>query len=138
MLEVGRVEVDLVGGEGADELLLEVERGDGAAGEVVVQAAVLHGGPVADGGLMEHGVGAVAGDELLDGLERVEDAGVAGGGEGEALAVGDDGVALGLHLVGHLGGLAPGCGWRQRVVIDGVGERGAVAGDEDVDGRRWC
>ncbi len=45
----------------------------------------------------------IAGDELLDGLQGVEDAGGGGGGEGEAFAVGDDGVALGLHLVGHCG-----------------------------------
>ena len=55
VLEVGRVDVDLVGGDGADELLLEVEGGDGAAGEVVVEAAILQGGPVANGGGVEDG-----------------------------------------------------------------------------------
>ncbi len=39
VLEVRRVDVDLVSGDGSDELLLEVEGGDGAAGEVVVEAA---------------------------------------------------------------------------------------------------
>ena len=72
--EVGGVEVVFVSGEGADDFLLKVERGDGAAGEVVVEAAVLHGGPVADGGDVEGGGGAVTYDELLDGLQRVEDA----------------------------------------------------------------
>ena len=107
VLEVGRVDVDLVGGEGADQLLLELEGGDGAAGEVVVEAAVLHGGPVADGGGVEDGCWAGGAgrdfDELLYGLEGVEDSGGGGGGEGEAFAVGDDGVALGLHVFGHFG-----------------------------------
>ena len=49
-LEVGRVEIDLVRGEDFELMLLEGERGEGAAGEVVVLAAILHGGPVADGG----------------------------------------------------------------------------------------
>ena len=50
VLEVGRVEIDLVGGEDFKLMLLEGERGEGAAGEIVVLAAILHGGPVADGG----------------------------------------------------------------------------------------
>ena len=75
VLEVGRVDVDLVGGDDADLLLLELERGDGAAGEVVVEAAVLHRRPVADGRCVEDGVGAVSGDELLDRLQGVEDSG---------------------------------------------------------------
>ncbi len=63
VLEVGRVDVGFVGGEGSDELLLEVEGADGAAGEVVLEAAVLEDGEVADVGEMERGlVGGVAGD----------------------------------------------------------------------------
>ncbi len=84
VLEVGRVEVDLVGGEGADELLLELEGGDGAAGEVVVEAAIVHGGPVADvGGVQDGGDSGAAVDQLLDGLGAVEEAGGAVGGDGE-------------------------------------------------------
>ena len=49
-LEVGRVEIDLVRGEDFKLMLLEGERGEGAAGEIVVFAAILHGGPVANGG----------------------------------------------------------------------------------------
>ena len=60
VLEVGRVDVDLVSGQGADELLLELEGREGAAGQVVGEATVLHGGPVANGGLVEDGVRVVA------------------------------------------------------------------------------
>jgi hypothetical protein len=135
VLEVGRVEVDLVGGEGADKLLLEVECGDRAAREIVVEAAVLHGWPVADLRGVEDGVGAVSGDELLDRLQGVEDAGIGRGGDGEALAVGDDGVAFRLDCVGHVRGRGVGGEvWGQGVGIDGIRERGPVAGDQDVDG----
>ena len=81
---------------------------------------------------MQHGVGAVSGYKLLYRLQRVEDAGVGGRGQGQAFAVGDDRVALGLHLVGHLGGAGRVCG--RGVGIDGVGERRSVARDQDVDG----
>ena len=65
VFEVGRVEIVLVGGEGADELLLELEGVDGAAGDVVGEAAVLHGGPVADGGDLEGCLRAVAYESCL-------------------------------------------------------------------------
>ncbi len=132
MFEVGGVEVDLVGGQGADELLLELERGDGAAGEIVVEAADFMAGQSRMVAVWSCGVGAVAGDELLHGLQGVEDSGAGGGGEGEAFVVGDDGVAFGFHGFGHgcVGGAGGQCGG-----VDGVGERCAVADDEDVDGR---
>jgi hypothetical protein len=83
---------------------------------------------------VQDGICAVSGYKLLDGLQGIEDAGAGGGGEGEAFAVGEDGVALGLHLVGHGGG-GGGGGWRvEGVTVYRVGEGGAVAGDEDVDG----
>ena len=104
VLEVGGVDVAFVGGEGLDELLLKGEGGDGAAGEVVVEAAVLHGGPVADGGEVDGGGGAIALDELLDGLGGVEEACGGGGGEGEGVGAGGDGVAFGGHLRRERGG----------------------------------
>ena len=103
VLEVGRVDVDLVGGEGADEVLLEGEGGDGAAGKVVLHASVTHGGPVADCGEVEGGGGAVVLDELGEGLGGVEEAGGGDGGEGEAVGGRGDGVALGLGGGGHVG-----------------------------------
>jgi len=47
VFEVRRVEINLVCRNGADEFLLEIQRGDGAAREVVVEAAIFHRGPVA-------------------------------------------------------------------------------------------
>ena len=52
---------------------------------------------------MEDGGGAVADDELLEGLGGVEEAGTGGGGgEGEGVGAGGDGVTLGLHLCGRV------------------------------------
>ena len=98
----------------------------------VLEAAVLHGGPVVDGGGMQERICAESGYKLLDGLKGVEDAGIGGCGEGEAFTVGEDDVALGLHLVGHLGGGVRGT---EGVTIYRVRNRRAVAGDEDVDRR---
>ena len=114
VLEVRRVDVDLVSSDDADLLLLEVDGGEGTAGEVVVEAAVLHGGPVVDVGAMEDGVGAVAGDELLDGLGSVEDALGGGSGDDDGAGGGGDDVALGLHLVGEAGDGRAGAGGRAR------------------------
>src|ERR1039458_1898141 len=80
---------------------------------------------------MQHRICAVSGDKLLDCLERIENAGAGGRGQGQAFAVGDDRVALRLHLVGHLGCRVA---LRQGVGIDGVRERSSVARDQDVDG----
>ena len=98
--EVGAVDVDLVAGESADEVLLEGERGDGAAREIVLHAAVAHGGVVADGGEVDGGGGAIADDELLESLGGVEKACGAGGFKLEAVGDGGDGVALGLLAAG--------------------------------------
>ncbi len=117
VLEVGGVEVDLVGGQGADELLLELEGGDGAAGEVVVEAAVGHGRPVADvGGVEDRGGAGGALDELLDGLGAVEKASGGVGGDNEGAGGRGDDVALRLH-----GGVEVG---------DGVGDE---AGELDLE-----
>ena len=72
--------------------------GEGASGEIVAQATIAHGGPVADGGGVEdwdgprhasaraciNGEGLEL-DELLRGLEGVEDPGGGGGGDGDAV-----------------------------------------------------
>ncbi len=155
VLEVWRVDVDLIGGDDADLLLLEVEGGEGAAGEVVVEAAILHGGPVVDVGSVEDGFGAVAGDELLDGLGSVEDAFGGGSGDDDGGGGGGDDVAFGLHLVGEAGDGMVGEAKEFDVeaaggddvdaailegfgeVIDGelvVGRAGAGAGDADAVG----
>ena len=142
VLKVRRVEVDLVGSDGADEFFLEIERGDGAAREVVVEAAIFHRRPVANRCGVQDSVRAGAGDELFHRLQRVEDARVAGRGEGEAFAVGNDCVALGLHLAGHFG-------WRRaaalrcraargRFAVDRLCQRRAVSRDQNVDRARWC
>ncbi len=55
VFEVGRIEVGLVRGEDADLVLLEFEGGDGAAGEIVLNAAIFHGRPVADGARGQNG-----------------------------------------------------------------------------------
>ena len=96
VLEVGRIDVELVGGEGADLALLELERGDRAAGEVVVETAMRERGPVADGGAFEVGDIAIPDDELLDGLRAVE-AGVGCGDDSELVRLGDDDIALVVH-----------------------------------------
>jgi len=50
VLEVRGVEINFVGGEDFELMFLEGERWEGAAGEVVMDAAIFHGGPVADSG----------------------------------------------------------------------------------------
>ena len=137
VLKVRRVEVDLVGSDGADEFFLEIECGDGTARQVVVEAAIFHRRPVANRCGVQDSVRAGAGDELFHRLQRVEDACVAGRGEGEAFAVGNDCVALGLHLAGHFG-------WRRaaalrcraargRFAVDRLCQRRAVSRDQNVD-----
>ena len=123
--KVGGVEVDLVGGQGLDEVLLEGEGGDGAAGEVVVKAAVLHGGPVADGGGVENGLGAGSGDELLDGLGSVEEAGGGGGGDGEGETGDGNFVAFGAGGGGEIGG-----GFGGELDLEAAGRDGDAAGLE--------
>jgi len=98
VFKVGREDVDLVGGEGADLALEKLHAGDGTAGPIVRDAAMGHGGPVADGGNEENGVFAGAADQLLDGLRAVEEAGGGFGDDGETpQTAGHYDVALVLH-----------------------------------------
>ena len=138
LFEVRGVDVDLVGGEGLNEVLLEGEGGDGAAGEVVVEAAVLHGGPVVDGGGVEDGLRAGAGDELLDGLGSVEEAGGGGGGDSEGGGAGGNLVAFrvlgGGGLAGDLDGIGAGGGDSSR--FQGFGQ--VIGGELVFGGAGWA
>ena len=117
VLEVGRVQVHLVGGDGANQFFLELEGRDGTTRGVVLHAAIVHGGPVLDLGEAHDGGGAVVFNELLDGLGGVEEAHRRGCGQGEGVRPRRDGVALGLHL-----------GRQILIVLEGDGE-GARGGD---------
>jgi hypothetical protein len=102
-----------------------------------MQAAVAHGRPVADGGHVQLCCRRISNDELLGSLQCIEDACRAVGGESDAVLVGEDGVALGEHLVGH-GDRFGGAGG-QRLLVGLAAERRAEAGDENVRrGGRVC
>ena len=87
-----------------DEVFLEGEGGNRAAGKVIVEAAILHGWPIADGGGVENRLGTRAGDELLGGLGSVEKAPGGGGGDGEGAIRDGDLVAFGAGLLRECGG----------------------------------
>jgi hypothetical protein len=129
-LEVGRVEVDLVGCEYFELVFLEGERGKGSAGEIVVLAAIFHGRPVADGSGPDPRSGGRGLDQLLECLRAVEDA---GGG----LADDADGLATGRVLVREKdvafvvhGGVEGELVCRQKLA--GLGCIGAEEADGDV------
>ena len=150
VFEVRGVDVDLVGGEGADQGFLEFKRGDGSAREVVLHATVAHGGVVADGGEVEGGGRAVLLDELEEGLGRVEQPGGGRGLKLEAVGDGGDRVALGglggwelgaAELDGKRAGGGDAAGLERVGQLLGgevvLGLRGAgVAGDVQSGGQR--
>src|ERR1035437_7778215 len=71
VLVIRRVYVELVCRECADFAFLELERRNGAAREIVVEAAVLHRGPVADDGELYARRGAIRANELLERLRAI-------------------------------------------------------------------
>jgi hypothetical protein len=83
VLKVERVGVELVGGDGADLLLLKVKVGDGTAGEVVADTAVPQRRPIANVCGVKGGAGAFPFNELLDGLNSIEEAFRGSGGDGK-------------------------------------------------------
>ena len=102
LFEVGRVDVELVGGQCADLALLELECGDRAAGEIVIEATMRERWPVADAGGLEPGFLAVArcvsGDyELLYRLGAIEEAGRRGRNDGEPASARNYDIALVVH-----------------------------------------
>jgi hypothetical protein len=76
-------------------LLLELEGGDGAAREVVVDAAIVHGRPVAHLAAGEGGAVRTRVDQLLEGLRAVEDAFGGMGDDVNVVRVNDQHVAFG-------------------------------------------
>ena len=62
-----------------------------------MQATDWHGRPVADGGHVELGCGAIAGDELAGGLQGIEDACGGVGGKSNPILIGNYRIAFGVH-----------------------------------------
>ena len=103
VFEVGRVDVELVCGEGADLALLEFKRRNRAAGEIVIEAAMRERRPVADGGGLKQGgfavAGCVSGDyELLYRLCAIEEARTRFSDHSETTAAGEEDVAFIVHF----------------------------------------
>ena len=97
VFEVGGVEIGFVGGEDADLMLLELERGHGPAGEIVLNAAVLHGRPVTNSSGGQYGARAGERKQLLEGLHAVENARGGRGDDGGLMLVEDEDVAFVVH-----------------------------------------
>ena len=97
VLEVRRVNVQLVSGKRANLLLLECERGHRAAGQVVAEPAMRQRRPVADGRSCQHGLCAVAADQLLHRLRAVEKARAGLCDHSDTVRPRHDGVALLVH-----------------------------------------
>ena len=75
VLEIGREDVDLVSRQGANLALEKLHIGQGSARPVVGDAAMGHGGPVAQSGFQQHCIFSAAANQLLHGLRAVEYAG---------------------------------------------------------------
>ena len=140
VLEVERVDVELVRRHDADLFFLVLNGGKRTAREVVADSAIAHRRPVADVGGMESRGGAIALDELLDGLHSVEEALRSRPDDDEGGRRGSDDVPLGLHfagefrdgMVGQAGEFnteATGCHGGDVAGLEG---RGEVAGCEAV------
>ena len=97
VLEVRRVDVQLDGREATDLRLLVRQRGNRSARDVVVEAAILHGGPVADRCGLQHGLRASTGDQLLQRLRTVEQATRRGTDDVRRARVGEQQVAFSRH-----------------------------------------
>ena len=83
--------------EDANLVLLEVERGKRAAGEIVVDAAILHGRPVAHCAGGQHARRAGQRQQLLEGLHAVKDAGAGRADDRSLVRLDDQHVAFRLH-----------------------------------------
>ena len=97
MLEVRRVDVDLECGEDANLVLLEFERGKRAAREIVVDAAITHGGPVARRARGQHAGRAGQWQHLLEGLHAIKNTCAGGADNGGLVRFDDENVALRFH-----------------------------------------
>ena len=75
VLEIWRVDIDLERRKDANLVLLEVERGKRAAGEIVADAAILHGRPVAHGAREKDARRSGQWEHLLQGLHAIKNAG---------------------------------------------------------------
>ncbi len=135
VLEVRRVDVEFVGGQGADLALLKCERRDGTARQIIIEAAMWESRPVANrGGLKLRVLAVVPGsainDELLDGLRAVEEAGGGSGYDGKSMSPRQDDVALVVH--GGIEGEV--CGGKQSAARSGVGSQQF---DDGTTGTAW-
>ena len=97
VLEVGRVDVDLEGGEDANLVLLEFESRKRAAGEIVLDAAIAHGRPVAHRARGQFARRPRQRKQLLEGLHAVKDAGSRGGHNGSLVGLDSHYIAFGIH-----------------------------------------
>ncbi len=127
VFEVGRVQIELVCGEGADLLFLVGEGRHGSAREIVVHAAPAHGRPVANGRSLEDRSGAAATFQLDERLHAVEDARGRVPNDESLMRAGNENVAFGLHrrVEGHLFAM-------KNAACRGV----AVTQQPDAEGRR--
>ncbi len=98
-------------------MLLEFERGHGAAGEIVLHAAIAHGRPVAHGACGQHALRIGQRKQLLEGLHAVENSRTGGGNNGSLVRLEDEHISFGLHrcVEGELGAR------QQRLGGDAVG-----------------
>ncbi len=114
VLKIRRVDIDLERSEDANLMLLEFERGKRAAGEIVVDAAILHGRPVAHGARGKHARRSGQWQQLLESLHAVKNTGAGCANNGGLVRADDQNVALRFH--GRIEDEIVGCESRLRCV----------------------
>ncbi len=135
VLEVWRIDVHLIGRNRPDLLLLELKCRHRPARKIVIQPAILHRRPVAKDRRVQHRIHAVAGHQLLNCLQRVEDPGIARSRDGKPLAIRDDHIAFGLHLGRKLRRSTLVCLVRRRIRVDRLRDLRPIPRDQDIDRR---
>ena len=136
VLEVGRVDIDLVPCQRSNHLLFELERCHWPARKVVLQPTVAHSRPVANRRRMQHGGGCRVGlDQLLHRLQCIEDSFSRSRRDRQSFAVRDHRIAFSLHLLWKVGGRIRASGLHG-IFIDGPRERRTIANHQQGDWRR--